>query len=251
MREKIFISKPYIREGESDIFGKSVRLCANITMKNPNSEKNETKECFFEFEPKYKEYLIENRSDAFVIGLLITAMENNIDIEFEAPISERLYYQLTTYYIPMLAKYNLNYPLYDIHLIGEFDKTRIDNIGAVATGCSGGVDSFYTIMRHGKDCKTQSNRITHIVFNSSGSDDSNEERIKEAYKKNLSYIREIATECNVDTIACYNNLYTFYKFPFKGFDFGTSRISEIKLSVIIFLTLSFIVNSSFSLFTII
>ena len=68
-------------------------------MINPNTNKKETKECYFEFEPEYSKFLCDERSDAFVTGLLTTAMENNMDIEFEAPISEQLYYQLMTYYI--------------------------------------------------------------------------------------------------------------------------------------------------------
>lgn len=217
MRNKIIISKPYIKKCDSDVFKNAVRISANVKMINPNNNLMETKECYFEFEQKYEQYICVERSDAFVMGLLITAMENNMDIEFESPISERLYYQLVVYYIPMLSKYNYKYPLYNINLIGRFDGTPIKNIGAVATGCSGGVDSFYTISLHGSNCKYNNEKLTHLVFSSSGTSDIVEERIKNFFKKNLDYVNKIATDCNLETIACYNNLYTFYKFPYKGF----------------------------------
>ena len=169
MRKIIKIGKPYIKEcNNSYVFGKSVLLCADVTMENPNNKKTETKECYFEFDKKYKNYLCDVRSDAFVMGLLTTAMENDMDIEFESPLSERLYYQLTTYYIPMVAKNNSNYPMYNIKIIGPTDNTVISNMKAVATGCSGGVDSFYTIAKHSSNDIPKSFKITHIIYSSSG-----------------------------------------------------------------------------------
>ena len=217
MKNKIKIGKPYVKEIDSDVLGKAVRLCAQITMENPNTKKNETKECYFEFEKRYKEYLCSERSDAFVMGLLSTAMENNMDIEFDAPISERLYYQLTNYYIPMISLNNKDYPLYNIKLIGPYDNTVIKNEGAVATGCSGGVDSFYTMLHHSEKCNTKSNKLTHIVYNSNATEDIDEDRLKRNYKEKLIQINQIAKECKLDTIACFNNLYNFYKVPFKAF----------------------------------
>ena len=217
MKNKIKIGKPYVKEIDSDVLGKAVRLCAQITMENPNTKKNETKECYFEFEKRYKKYLCPERSDAFVMGLLSTAMENNMDIEFDAPISERLYYQLTNYYIPMISLNNKDYPLYNIKLIGPYDNTVIKNEGAVATGCSGGVDSFYTMLHHSEKCNTKSNKLTHIVYNSNATEDIDEDRQKRNYKEKLIQINQIAKECKLDTIACFNNLYNFYKVPFKAF----------------------------------
>lgn len=228
MKNKIIISKPYIKECDSNIFGKAVRLCAKITMINPNSQKKETKECFFEFEKKYREYLVDSRSDAFVMGLLTTAMENNNDIEFEAPISERLFYQLTNYYIPMVSKYNMNYPLNDIKLIGSTDDAVITNKSAVATGCSGGVDSFYTIYKHSKCENCKNNKITHLVFSSSGSDVFDAKKLKKSYIQNYKKIDKISKDSELELIACYNNLYEFYKHPFKGFiTFFTTTFGSI------------------------
>ncbi len=218
MRNKIVISKPYIQECESEIFGDAVRLCANITMLDPNTHIEKTKECYFEFDENYKKYLCPERSDAFVMGLLSSAMELDMDIEFEAPISERLYYQLTTYYIPMVAKYNSSYPMNNIRLFGSYDDRQIKNEKAVATGCSGGVDTFYTIAKHLSKDIPESNKITHIVYSSSGTSDFNKERVKNEYKKNITSILNIAKDCNLEAICCFNNLFEFYKIPYRAFN---------------------------------
>lgn len=228
MRKKIKISKPYIRECKSKIFGDAVRLCADITMLNPNTNKEETKECYFEFEKGYKKYLCPERSDAFVTGLLSSAMELDMDIEFEMPISERLYYQLINYYIPIVSKSNSYYPLYNINLFGPYNDTQIKNEKAVATGCSGGVDSFYTIVKHTNDTITSTHRLTHLVCSSSGTSDNDKERILNTFSTTLSDVTKIAKDCNLKAIGCFNNLNEFYVFPYKAFNmFYTTTFSSV------------------------
>lgn len=128
MNGRIHVSVPYTRPVESDIFGPAARLCAEVTMTNPNSGVHETRECYFEFEERYGKYLCPERSDAFVAALLFTGLENSYDIEFETPLTERLFYQLQDDYIPMMAKYNANFPLYKINLIGKTTSSKLEKI---------------------------------------------------------------------------------------------------------------------------
>lgn len=217
LMNKIIIGKPKVEECKSEVFGKAVRLVADVTMNNPNTNKLEKKECYFEFEKECEKYICDERSDAFVMGLLTTAMENNMDIEFEAPISEKVYYQLSTYYIPMISKYNADYPMHNIKLIGPLDNSPIKNEKAVATGCSGGVDSFYTIAKHLSKDVPNSNKITHLIYNSSASADILKERLIKSHAKNIEIVKSIAKDCGIKCIACYNNLYEFYKYPLESF----------------------------------
>lgn len=216
MNRIIEIGKPYVEKVFSSINESGVRLCAQIKMENPNTGNWENKVLYYEFESKYEKFLCPERSDAFVSGLLTTAMENGADIHFETPISEQLYYQLTSSYIPMLAKYNAPW-LCNISLNGPKDNQKIESLKAVATGCSGGVDSFYTIMRHGSDHMIPSHRLTHIVFASCGTLDNNESRIENYYAKYYPKMQSLASELGCEAIGCYTNLHEFYRFPYEGF----------------------------------
>lgn len=217
MNDKIHIGEIFVESIEDELFAHGVRLCSNISMEK-NGEKIE-KKCYFEFDKKYEKYLCYERSDAFVMGLLSSAMELGQDIEFETPISAKLYYQLTSYYIPVVAKYNSSYPMHNIKLIGPLDNTVIKNEKAVATGCSGGVDSFYTITKHLKDEGVPKDfRLTHIVYNSSCSSDIIESRLRDNFINTYKKMDNIARLYHIDLIACYSNLYEFYIFPFKAFN---------------------------------
>lgn len=121
----IKISAPHVEQTESDIFGPAVRLAADVNMTNPNTGVNETRPLYFDFARKYEEYLCPERSDAFVMGLLSTAMENDCNIEFETPMTDRLFYQMNDDYLPMMAKYNANFPIYDIRLSGPVTSAEL------------------------------------------------------------------------------------------------------------------------------
>ncbi len=125
MKGTIKISAPYVKHIESDIFGPAVRIAADVNMTNPNTGVNETRPLYFDFERRYEEYLCPERSDAFVMGLLSSAMENDFNIEFETPMTDRLFYQMNDDYLPMMAKYNANYPLYDIRLSGPVTSVEL------------------------------------------------------------------------------------------------------------------------------
>lgn len=216
MNKKLKIKKPYVETLVSHLHGDAVRLCSNVEFVNPNTGQEEIRCLYYEFERKYELYLCSERSDAMVSGLLVTAMENGYDIEFEAPISERLYYQLSTYFIPMLSKYNPE-RFKQISINGPFSSKAIANEGAVATGCSGGVDSYYTMARHSKENMIEHYRLTHLVFASCGTLDNDKNRIEGYYMKHLPDVKQMADSVGCECIGCFNNLHEFYKFPYKGF----------------------------------
>jgi len=63
-----------------------------------------SRDLWFEVDEEYKDYLCEERSDAFVFGLLNLAQRSGCDIHSEAPMSAELHYRLTSALIPVLAK---------------------------------------------------------------------------------------------------------------------------------------------------
>ena len=217
MKDRIIVGKPYIVESKNSIiYNRGTKLCADITMTNPNTGKKETKVLYYEVDERYSYGLVDCRSDAFVMGLLTTAMENNMDIQFEVPMSEKLYFQMTNQYIPIVAKYNPSW-CSEIKLEGPLTADVLENDGGVATGCSGGVDSFYTIVKHGVEEKCQEYKLTHLLFTSVGTLDDDESRISSYFKNTLERMKNIATEINAEAVGVYSNLYEFYKFPYKGF----------------------------------
>ena len=106
------------------------------------------------------------RSDAFVIGLLLYAMshstcEDPITMTCLAPLSSRLYYQLVVHLIPTISKELKFYNSININC--ELDDRVINSKHAVATGVSGGVDSFYTLLKN-KGENIPGFNITHGVY---------------------------------------------------------------------------------------
>lgn len=146
----ITIRKVYCCEEED-----RVCLCAAVTI----SGKEET--LWFSVEPEYGRYLTDDRADAFLVGLLTTAMRLGEDIHCETPITKRLYYQITTYLIPaMTANMGIYRP---ITIDAPLTDTPLRSESAVGTGWTGGVDSMYTLMTHISPTEPGM-KLTHLLI---------------------------------------------------------------------------------------
>lgn len=189
----ILISHPYIY----DINDRS-RLAAKITIND------KTDEVWLDVEQNYRQYLCDERSDAFVVGVLFYAMKHNHDIRSEAPMSERLHYQLSEVLIPSLCKGSPR--LHRIQISCPIDSTPIENAGAVGASISCGIDSFNTIAAHDKNAeKYPSLSITHLVFNNVGSN-GEDEVAKELYAKRKKRAQAFCTEYNYKGIFSDSNI---------------------------------------------
>lgn len=129
-------------------------LSAMVTLEGKREE------AWFSVENQYGQYLTDDRLDAFVVGFLTTAMRLGEDIVCEAPITKRLYYQLTTYLIPAMAA---NMEIYHaIAIQAPLTDAPLPCEKAVATGWTGGVDCMYTLMTH-RNASEPSRRLTHLL----------------------------------------------------------------------------------------
>lgn len=146
----IHIAAPFLRTEDH----KTV-LCAPITLDG------QTQLAWFATENEYGQYLTEDRLDAFVVGFLTTAMRQGEDIVCDAPITRRLYYQLTTYLIPTMADAMDIYHPIVIH--APLTDAPLPCENAVATGWTGGVDSMYTLMTHTRQ-DAPSHKLTHLLL---------------------------------------------------------------------------------------
>ncbi|WP_188454982.1 hypothetical protein [Virgibacillus oceani] len=170
-------------------------------------ETNDRKEYLWFSVPKeYQEYLTYERGDAFLAGLLLLAMKNGQDIQLNFPVSERLYYTLTNYLINALNLAMPNFKQISI-LHNGLDSSPIDNIGAVGTGFSAGVDSFCTVYEHLHEHCPASFKLTHFTFHNVGSHgDFGGDDSRKLFKDRLQLVKPFADEKKISTIPIDSNL---------------------------------------------
>ena len=113
---------------------------------------------WFDVPLEYKRYLCKERSNAFVIALFWYAMVSGSDIEFEVPMSKRLYDGLTTMLMPALHEKGFG----PVRLIGPVTAEPVWCEGGVVAGMSGGVDSHYTLKCYSSESVPREQRLTHL-----------------------------------------------------------------------------------------
>lgn len=143
----ISIEQPRITTDE----GKS-RLAATICVDG------ESYELWFEVDAKYERFLCDERCDAFVLGLLHWAMKNGHDIVSEVPMTDRLYEQVVTQFLPAFYRMNrfaetvmrpqgVGYQVkINVPLASEVEHPEGGD--AIGAGCSCGVDSMHIYALH-------------------------------------------------------------------------------------------------------
>lgn len=107
----------------------------------------------------YSEFLLSERADAFLCVVLPFAMRAGKDIICEAPVSEQFLHNLNEILVPHLCAYDGR--LHRTKIMASCDSTVLASGGAVATGNSCGVDSFYTISLY-TDSPYSSMNLTHM-----------------------------------------------------------------------------------------
>ncbi|WP_316346940.1 hypothetical protein [Desulfuromonas acetoxidans] len=124
------------------------------------------KELWFRVQNDFAE-LISHNSDAAVIALLIPAMLSNEEIKVEGAVSERLLLNLSG---PLQKILQLIIPSLNVIHIHAAETNSVSNPAkGVATGFSGGIDSFCTLDDFKYNKKSDRSQITHLLFNNFGS----------------------------------------------------------------------------------
>lgn len=170
------------------------RLCADVTITNHRNT------LWFSVDERQKNYLAVGRADAFVMAVLPTAMREGHDIVCEDEMSERLHHQLLDYLIPALVSAGNRY--HSIHIAAPLTAAPYPNRGAVGTGFSGGVDSLYTIMTHGRECEYP---LTHIAVFNSGVFEG--EKHRETFRRACKDAERFAGEQGLETVFVDTNFY--------------------------------------------
>ncbi|TGC11569.1 hypothetical protein [Methanolobus halotolerans] len=179
-----------------------------VIISAPFKHNNNMMELWYSFDIKYSRFLTVEKIDGFVVGLLLLSMKNGENINLKWPISERLYYNLSNYYIGLLNMCIDGLKVIEILPDKLDDGTSYPCFNYVGTGFSGGIDSFCTIYEHiFKENVPKNYKITHFTFNNVGSHgDLNSAKAKILFEKRYILLKQYADEINIDFLKIDSNL---------------------------------------------
>ena len=180
----------------------------------PKSWENDNAFLYFSVPKEYGKYFCEDRSDAFVVAMLWYAFMTGSDIQFEAPISEKMFFNITQLLIPALCK-----KYKKIKLTGSTINSPVPTCNAVGTGMSCGVDSLYSLKKYTAPSVPESYRLTHLAYFNMGAvfhpntATNKHYAIDEFYKETdrmsiekLENARQVATLSNLSLLYVYSNV---------------------------------------------
>jgi len=171
---------------------------------------------WYAVDKRYKQYITTEKMDAFVVGLLLFAMRHKEDMEIDGAISERLYHNLSNYYMHILREV-----IPSLHIINILPRSLDEEksyrcMNAVGTGFSGGIDSFCTIYDYLVNNKLANYRITHLLFNNVGSHGEwDASAARNLFNQRYDMQKSFAKEMGLEFIKVDSNLSEFLQFNFQ------------------------------------
>lgn len=178
--------------------GGRARVAAPITIEG------KTYDLWYEVSDKYADSLCDDRSDAFVAGLIILGLKRKEDISFENPLTWQLKEGIENDFIGVICQHEPE--LHRVKLIGPVCNILKKTDDVVGTGASCGVDSLYAIKTRmiGKRGVRQC-----LLLNNMTDEDGFRQRRFERLCKNA---RALANEIGVELIISNSN-YTSGEIP--------------------------------------
>lgn len=168
------------------------------------NQESEESIMYFEVPDCYADYLVTEVADAFVLGVLLKALQTGNDIYVQAPLSERFYYNTINYLIPTLSAAFHTLPI-------KVSAEKIVNVNfapeGVAAACSLGIDSFFTIFKHLSDDCIASYKLTHLTFFNVGAfGNLNQDKNHQSFLKDLPLIQECAKSMGLPLVTLESNI---------------------------------------------
>lgn len=172
-----------------------------------------TKELWYKVPAEYENYLVTERLDAFLIGLLFLGLKTGQDIVIKGMLSSQLNYTINEYLIPVLCLGNPDFK--KINITSEKIDDRNLNIKKfAATGASCGIDFFATYYAHNK--RKDNFKIKFLTYLNAGSHgDYGGENSRLVFQKRLSKIRQFAKDEDLEVISIDTNLSEILKMNFQ------------------------------------
>ena len=174
---------------------------------------------WYSLSKKYSNY-ISGSCDAALVALLIPAMKNSENIIIHGEISEKLLFNLSNS-LQILLKHiipNLNVISITADEVVGFNK-NITSSG-IATGFSGGIDSYCVLYDNYFHNIYESYKISHLLFNNVGSHGRGGEKL---FKKKLERLLPISEHIGLPLISINSNLHYFF-----GDDIGFQKTHTLR-----------------------
>lgn len=165
---------------------------------------------WYRVSPEYGQYLCDDRADSFVVTFLAFAMEHNLNLRSNYPVSEKLWFQLTTQVMPQLAVTSKGIGQ-EIAIIADTTANIYADVHGVGTGMSCGVDSFATLYEYTELCDKPEYKLTHLTHFNVGAHHGqtgsfNPDLQRQLYLKDVAMVQKFCDEYGYKLIAVDSNL---------------------------------------------
>lgn len=198
----IIIEKPRVTEkdtGDTEI---------SVTFKIDDQENK----LWYSVPTAYKQYLVTENLDAFLVALLFLGLKKGEDIHLNGAVSARLLYNVNHYLIDALCLANNKFK--PIRVTAEQMNESNLNIGNVAaTGLSCGVDSFATYYDHIEEQGAY--KIEFFTFFNAGSHGSGGKETREIFHRRLKKSKHFADLQGKEIIPVDSNLSEILSMKFQ------------------------------------
>lgn len=165
---------------------------------------------WYRVKPEHGQYLCDDRADSFIVTFFAFAMERGLNLRSAYPVSQKLWYQLTTQVMPQLAVTSKGIGQ-EIEIFAEKVSEPYPDSRGVGTGMSCGVDSFATLYEYTELCDLPEYRLTHLThFNvgahhgQTGSFDAELQR--RLYQKDVAMVQKFCDTYGYQLVAVDSNL---------------------------------------------
>ena len=149
----ITINHPYIEHQEKESF-----LYSRVI----DETRNRDSLVWFSVKHEYGSYLCDETADAFVLMMLQLAMQSGQDLKVDAPVSSRLLFNIENTFQPMFSRALPGFQHIKVMATSTVEHNYQGS--AVGCGCSLGVDSFYSFLKHTSSDVPDSYKVTHLAL---------------------------------------------------------------------------------------
>lgn len=208
----MIINKPYIETREDQTY-----LISKIKDEVSNIEED----IFFAVPNEYGKYLCDEVADSFVVAMLLPALVSKQDIYINAPISEILFYQIENNLIYTLSKV---FEKNSIKVIPQSTCSPKYNPTSVATGFSGGIDSFNTFLNHFEHDSLEF-RLTDLALFNVGAY-GNSKNAQNSFNSDITRTKAFLKDFPLPLITINSNISSLHNYK-EIFPFGTRFIINI------------------------